>query len=85
MSGLRVHMLGPFGVGVDGADLALTTARLRSMLAILALNPGRPVSWEQLGTAVSPQGRLFMWDSIQPASKPASSTRSDTWRLMATW
>ncbi|SDK95621.1 DNA-binding transcriptional activator of the SARP family [Glycomyces sambucus] len=74
MSGLRVHMLGPFSIGVDGVDLALTTGRLRSMLAVLALTPGRRVSWEQLGTA--------MWGE-SPPDHPRRSLQTYAGRLRA--
>jgi hypothetical protein len=41
--------------------------------------------WNTPSESASPQVRLFMCDSTQPASKPASITRSDTWCSRPTW
>ncbi|MFF3444395.1 BTAD domain-containing putative transcriptional regulator [Streptosporangium sp. NPDC002721] len=52
MTGVRVELLGPFGVrNADGAVVEVPGTRLRALLAALALEPGRSVS----------RGRLVDW------------------------
>ncbi|MFI2364546.1 BTAD domain-containing putative transcriptional regulator [Promicromonospora sp. NPDC019610] len=53
---LSVRLLGPFGVTVDGAPVALSS-RLRTLLAVLALDVGRPVPTERIAAAVWGQDR----------------------------
>ncbi|MFE7504123.1 BTAD domain-containing putative transcriptional regulator [Promicromonospora sp. NPDC057488] len=55
---LSVRLLGPFAVTVDGAPLPLSS-RLRTLLAVLALDVGRPVSTERIAAAV--------WGTDRPA------------------
>ena len=49
---LRIGLLGPLAVSVDGRPVTLTAARLRTVLAVLALSPGEPVSLARLAGAV---------------------------------
>jgi DNA-binding SARP family transcriptional activator len=56
---LTVDILGPLRVGVDGRPVRLTTGRLRTMLAGLAVSAGRTVSVERM-TAI-------MWTEKLPA------------------
>jgi DNA-binding SARP family transcriptional activator len=55
---LSVRLLGPFVVTVDGAPLPLSS-RLRTLLAVLALDVGRAVSTERIAAAV--------WGTDRPA------------------
>jgi tetratricopeptide (TPR) repeat protein/DNA-binding SARP family transcriptional activator len=56
---LRVGLLGPLEVSVGGRRVVLTTGRLRSLLAVLALSAGEAVSLERLVWAV--------WDEVVPS------------------
>lgn len=49
---LRIGLLGPLTVTVDGRPVALTAARLRAVLTVLALAAGEPVSTARLAAAV---------------------------------
>jgi DNA-binding SARP family transcriptional activator len=49
---LRIEVLGPFAVSVDGRPVALTAGRLRAMLATLALSASEPVTSDRLAAAV---------------------------------
>jgi DNA-binding SARP family transcriptional activator len=49
---LSVRLLGPLDVSVDGAPVALTPGRLRTLLAVLALSAGRTVSIESLAAVL---------------------------------
>jgi DNA-binding SARP family transcriptional activator len=49
---LRVGLLGPLVVTADGRQVGLTTGRLRTLLAVLALSAGTPVTLERLADAV---------------------------------
>jgi DNA-binding SARP family transcriptional activator/tetratricopeptide (TPR) repeat protein len=49
---LRIEVLGPFAVSVEGRPVALTAPRLRAMLATLALSAGEPVTSDRLAAAV---------------------------------
>jgi DNA-binding SARP family transcriptional activator/tetratricopeptide (TPR) repeat protein len=49
---LTIGLLGPFEVALDGRPVELTTGRLRTLLAVLALSAGRPVSVDRLATAL---------------------------------
>ncbi|MFJ3404638.1 AfsR/SARP family transcriptional regulator [Promicromonospora sp. NPDC090134] len=53
---LSVRLLGPFAVTVDDAPVALSS-RLRTLLAVLALDVGRPVPAERIAAAVWGQDR----------------------------
>ena len=57
---LTVSVLGPFRVTVAGRPATVTSDRLRSVLAVLALSAGEPVSIDRLVAAV--------WDEDQPAN-----------------
>ncbi|GAA3285239.1 AfsR/SARP family transcriptional regulator [Nesterenkonia halobia] len=57
---LRIGLLGPLQVELDGADVAPSSDRLRSLLAVLALAPGRSVSVGRLASQV--------WGSSPPSS-----------------
>jgi len=62
--GLSVAMLGPLDVVLDGRTVPLTTGRLRTILAVLAMSAGRPVPVKRLAEAV--------WDERLPASAKGS-------------
>ena len=47
-SAVRVRVLGPVGVAVDGADVLLPAGKPRAVLAMLALAGGRAVRAEEL-------------------------------------
>ncbi|HEX8347006.1 MAG TPA: winged helix-turn-helix domain-containing protein, partial [Actinoplanes sp.] len=49
---ITVRLLGPLEVVVGSQPVELTTARLRTLVVTLALSAGRPVSVDQLATAV---------------------------------
>ena len=67
MSGsLTVRLLGPFEVTAGGRPVALTTGRLRALLAALAMSAGRPVPMDRLAEAV--------WDEAPPADVRRSLT-----------
>ncbi|MGW2091428.1 BTAD domain-containing putative transcriptional regulator [Promicromonospora sukumoe] len=57
-SPVSVRLLGPFAVTLDGAPVALTP-RLRALLAVLALDVGRPVPTDRIAAAV--------WGEERPA------------------
>ncbi|MGH3716189.1 MAG: BTAD domain-containing putative transcriptional regulator [Micromonosporaceae bacterium] len=48
MDGVEIRLLGPFQLSKDGQPIKLPVGRLRSLLAALALSPGRPVRLERL-------------------------------------
>jgi DNA-binding SARP family transcriptional activator len=52
LSGLAVLVLGQFEVSVAGRAVPLTTGRLRTLLAVLAMAAGRTVSMERLTAAM---------------------------------
>ncbi|WP_067435788.1 AfsR/SARP family transcriptional regulator [Nocardioides jensenii] len=52
MSQIDIRMFGRVRVLRDGVDLALPGRRLRALLALLALSPGRAVSAETLGRGI---------------------------------
>jgi DNA-binding SARP family transcriptional activator len=56
---LAVGLLGPLEVSVDGRPVGLTTGRLQTLLAVLAMSAGETVSVAQLAAA--------MWDGDLPA------------------
>jgi DNA-binding SARP family transcriptional activator len=49
---VTVNVLGPFEVIVGGRPVALTTGRLRALLAVLAMSAGHSVSLDRLAAAV---------------------------------
>jgi predicted ATPase/DNA-binding SARP family transcriptional activator/tetratricopeptide (TPR) repeat protein len=53
---LRVGILGPLEVLVDGSQIAVGGARLRALLIRLALDAGRPVTVSSLYAALWPEG-----------------------------
>lgn len=53
---MSVHLLGPFAVTVGGSPVALSS-RLRTLLAVLALDVGRPVPAGRIAAAVWGGGR----------------------------
>jgi DNA-binding SARP family transcriptional activator/tetratricopeptide (TPR) repeat protein len=55
---LTIRLLGPLEVAVGGRLIDLTTGRLRTLLAVLALSAGQPVSVDRLVTA--------LWDEAMP-------------------
>ncbi|GAA2228110.1 hypothetical protein GCM10010413_25130 [Promicromonospora sukumoe] len=57
-SPVSVRLLGPFAVTLDGTPVALTP-RLRALLAVLALDVGRPVPTDRIAAAV--------WGEERPA------------------
>jgi predicted ATPase/DNA-binding SARP family transcriptional activator len=55
MSQLRLYFLGPFRLALDGEFLSgITSAKIRSLLAYLAMEPGRPFSRESLAELLWP-------------------------------
>ena len=52
MPKLRVAMLGPLDVTINGQPATPTAPRLRAVLAVLALSAGRPVPLDHLASAV---------------------------------
>ncbi|WP_020659210.1 ATP-binding protein [Amycolatopsis benzoatilytica] len=69
---MRVSVLGPLEVAVDRGVLEIGGARLRALLARLAVDVGRPVAVAELIDALWPEGT--------PVS-PAASLQSLVWRL----
>lgn len=69
---LSIRMLGPFEVIADGEVLAVGGGRARSLLAILALSPGRAISSEALVERC--------WGE-QPPSDPKASLHAAVRRL----
>ncbi|UBU18985.1 AfsR/SARP family transcriptional regulator [Nonomuraea gerenzanensis] len=63
-AGLTVGVLGLMEVAVDGRPVPLTTGRLRTLLAVLALSAPAPVSMQRLSEAV--------WSDAQPRSSRRS-------------
>ena len=57
---LTVRLLGPLEVSVDGRWVELTAGRVRSLLAVLALSAGEPVSLERLAEA--------LWNGMLPSN-----------------
>ena len=74
MAGLTVGVLGQLEVSVDGRVVRLTTRRLRTLLAVLAVTAGRTVSMERLTAAV--------W-ADDPPSNPRRSLQTYAVRLRA--
>ncbi|MER7279736.1 BTAD domain-containing putative transcriptional regulator [Dactylosporangium sp. NPDC000244] len=70
---MRVGVLGPLSVEIDGRPVEVGGARLRTLLARLALEPGRFVSVERLVEALWPDGPV-------PAD-PANAVQSLVSRL----
>jgi DNA-binding SARP family transcriptional activator len=58
-TGVAVGLLGPFTASCGGQPVALTAGRLRTVLAVLALSAGEPVSVDRLAMA--------LWDEDLPA------------------
>jgi DNA-binding SARP family transcriptional activator/tetratricopeptide (TPR) repeat protein len=52
MHRLTVRVLGPFEVVVDDGPVRLTAGRLRSLLVVLAMSAGKPVTVDELAAAV---------------------------------
>ncbi|GLI03338.1 SARP family transcriptional regulator [Phytohabitans aurantiacus] len=52
VTGERIAVLGPFEVSVDGRPVTLTAGRLRTVLVVLALSAGEPVTVDRLARAV---------------------------------
>jgi DNA-binding SARP family transcriptional activator/tetratricopeptide (TPR) repeat protein len=52
IAGLRVELLGPLRVWLDGEPVELPAGRLPALLAVLAISPGQTVSVDRLATAV---------------------------------
>jgi DNA-binding SARP family transcriptional activator/predicted negative regulator of RcsB-dependent stress response len=52
VGGLEIRLLGPFEVIRDGQVVPLTSSRLRSVLASIAMSPGEVVSIDDIGTAL---------------------------------
>lgn len=69
---LRIGVLGPLEVVRDGVDVAPSSDRLRSLLALLALAPGRPVSVARLSSQV--------WGG-RPPSSPKGAVATYVGRL----
>ena len=63
-SGLRVDLLGPLEVSLDGRGLTVPGAKARIALAALALTPGRPVSMTRLVS--------YLWADQLPVNPRAS-------------
>src|SRR4051794_8547052 len=59
---MEVRVLGPLEVHADGGAVAVSGAKLRALLAVLALHANRPVSTERLALAVwgdeAPRGTM---------------------------
>jgi DNA-binding SARP family transcriptional activator/tetratricopeptide (TPR) repeat protein len=72
LGGLRVRVLGQLEVSVDGRGVGLTTGRLRTLVAVLAMAAGRSVSMEQLTDAI--------WAEATPES-PRRSLQTYATRL----
>jgi DNA-binding SARP family transcriptional activator/tetratricopeptide (TPR) repeat protein len=64
---IEVGLLGPLAVSVDGRPLAVTTGRLRTVLAALAISAGRAVSVDRLITTV--------WAPEQLPERPEAAVR----------
>ena len=69
---LAIDLLGPLRVSVGGRPLPLTADRLRVLLALLAMSPGRPVTMDGLATA--------LWGEQQPEN-PRRSLQTYVTRL----
>jgi DNA-binding SARP family transcriptional activator len=52
VEGIDVRVLGPFELSVGGRPVVLTTGRLRTLLAVLAMSAGKSVPVDRLATAV---------------------------------
>jgi DNA-binding SARP family transcriptional activator/Tfp pilus assembly protein PilF len=50
--GLTIGLLGPLEITANGRPVTLASGRLRTLLAVLALSAGRPVTVERLATAL---------------------------------
>ena len=74
MSGLKVGVFGHLDVSVEGRAVRLTTGRLRTLLAVLAVTAGRAMSMERLTAAV--------W-ADDPPSNPRRSLQTYATRLRA--
>ena len=73
MGGVRIRLLGPLVVGdADGSPVDLAGARLRTLLAALALDAGHPVSSARLTDT--------LWPDEQPAN-PANALQALASRL----
>lgn len=68
---LRIRVLGPQLISVDGAQVSLSSERQRTMLGLLTISPGVPVSIDRLMDAA--------WDMSAPVT--ASLVRSHISRL----
>ncbi|HZE40231.1 MAG TPA: BTAD domain-containing putative transcriptional regulator, partial [Stackebrandtia sp.] len=66
---MRVDLLGPLRVwGRDGREVAVTGARLRGLMVLLALSAGRPVSTERIAGT--------LWTGEPPRSNTVQSLMS---------
>lgn len=52
MTHLDIRLLGPFEICRDGHPVRLPGRKVRALLAVLALNCGRTVSFDTLGRAL---------------------------------
>ena len=57
---MEVRLLGPPQVAVDGAEVMLTAAKVRALLAFLLVHRGQVVSMDRIAGA--------LWDGEPPAS-----------------
>src|SRR6266508_5525605 len=71
--GMKIRLLGPFDVTVDGRAVAVPRGRARSLLACLALSPGCPVSLDSLVTC--------LWGDDGAPLSTRQSLQNLVWRL----
>ena len=64
---LDIRLLGPLEVAVDGRPVRLAS-RLRAVLAVLAMSPGRTVPVDRIAEA--------LWDHAEPPSNPRASVQT---------
>lgn len=57
---LAIRLLGPFEVTMSGRPVAVTSGRLRTLLAVLAMSAGKTVSVDRLTAA--------LWDNEFPGN-----------------
>lgn len=61
LGSVEVELLGPLQVAVDGAEVALTAAKVRMLLAFLVIHRGQVVSVERIIDA--------LWDAAARAGR----------------
>src|SRR4051794_40544451 len=84
---LKVGVLGPLFVSVNGVQVALGTPKQRAILALLAINRNRPVGTETLinaiwGESATPAARMSIHSYVSNLRRLIGGAGIDTRRVL---